>query len=46
MQLQIVVDYHKKIQDIFMEMLDSMNDARSFESLACTRELYMHGDLF
>jgi hypothetical protein len=28
MQLQIVVDYHKKIQDIFVEMLDSMNDAQ------------------
>jgi len=30
MQLQIVVDYHKKIQDIFMEMFDSMNDAKIF----------------
>jgi len=28
MQLQIVVDYHKKIQDIFVEMPHSMNDAQ------------------
>jgi hypothetical protein len=31
MRLQIVVDYHKKIQDIFMEMPDSMNDAKIFQ---------------
>jgi hypothetical protein len=28
MQLQIIVDYHKKIQDIFAKMLDSINDAQ------------------
>jgi hypothetical protein len=27
MQLQIIVDYHKKIKDIFVEMPDSMNNA-------------------
>jgi hypothetical protein len=27
MQLQIVVDYHNKIQDIFVKMPNSMNDA-------------------
>jgi len=30
MQLQTVVDYHKKIQDIFVEMPNSMNDAQIF----------------
>jgi hypothetical protein len=29
-----------------VEMPNSMNDAQIFWILACTRELYMHGDLF
>ncbi len=45
MQLQVISDYHKKIQDIFVGMLGSMNNTQILQ-ISNLYQRAMHGDLF
>lgn len=45
MQLQVIGDYHKKIGDIFVGMLSSMNNTQILQIFNFYQRA-MHGDLF
>jgi hypothetical protein len=45
MQLQVIGDYHKKIGDIFVGMLRSMNNTQILQ-ISNLYQRAMHGDLF